>query len=284
MGFFKDFKDDLSQAVNELLPEDKANLEETEEQMVNTLDADTNAAKEVAGSDKMKEWLNELAEEGNDEESDMNGEKDDLESGNEFEDAENEEGAGVDDNVDLELLDALNKDEDTEEAAASEESEKEDMQKVRSASTARDAELSVISKGTIINGSISSGGALDIMGNVTGDIDCHGKLSITGKVMGDVSASEVFINTDRLEGNITSEGTVKIGLGTVLIGNVSGKSGVIAGAVKGEIDINGPVVIDSTAIIKGNIKAKSVQINNGAIIDGFCSLSYSDVNIDDIFE
>jgi cytoskeletal protein CcmA (bactofilin family) len=284
MGFFKDFKDDLSQAVNELLPEDKANLEETEEQMVNTLDADTNAAKEVAGSDKMKEWLNELAEEGNDEESDMNGEKDDLESGNEFEDAENEEGAGVDDNVDLELLDALNKDEDTEEAAASEESEKEDMQKVRSASTARDAELSVISKGTIINGSISSGGALDIMGNVTGDIDCHGKLSITGKVMGDVSASEVFINTDRLEGNITSEGTVKIGLGTVLIGDVSGKSGVVAGAVKGEIDINGPVVIDSTAIIKGNIKAKSVQINNGAIIDGFCSLSYSDVNIDDIFE
>ncbi len=284
MGFFKDFKDDLSQAVNELLPEDKANLEETEEQMVNTLDADTNAAKEVAGSDKMKEWLNELAEEGNDEESDMNGEKDDLESGNEFEDAENEEGAGVDDNVDLELLDALNKDEETEEAAASEENEKEDMQKVRSASTAKDAEISVISKGTIINGSISSGGALDIMGNVTGDIDCHGKLSITGKVMGDVSASEVFINTDRLEGNITSEGTVKIGLGTVLIGNVSGKSGVIAGAVKGEIDINGPVVIDSTAIIKGNIKAKSVQINNGAIIDGFCSLSYSDVNIDDIFE
>ena len=284
MGFFKDFKDDLSQAVNELLPEDKANLEETEEQMVNTLDADTNAAKEVAGSDKMKEWLNELAEEGNDGESDTNGEKDDLESGNEFEDAENEEGAGVDDNVDLELLDALNKDEETEEAAASEENEKEDMQKVRSASTAKDAEISVISKGTIINGSISSGGALDIMGNVTGDIDCHGKLSITGKVMGDVSASEVFINTDRLEGNITSEGTVKIGLGTVLIGNVSGKSGVIAGAVKGEIDINGPVVIDSTAIIKGNIKAKSVQINNGAIIDGFCSLSYSDVNIDDIFE
>ncbi|HBI71984.1 MAG TPA: cell shape determination protein CcmA [Lachnospiraceae bacterium] len=284
MGFFKDFKDDLSQAVNELLPEDKANLEETEEQMVNTLDADTNAAKEVAGSDKMKEWLNELAEEGNDGESDTNGEKDDLGSGNEFEDAENEEGAGVDDNVDLELLDALNKDEETEEAAASEENEKEDMQKVRSASTAKDAEISVISKGTIINGSISSGGALDIMGNVTGDIDCHGKLSITGKVMGDVSASEVFINTDRLEGNITSEGTVKIGLGTVLIGNVSGKSGVIAGAVKGEIDINGPVVIDSTAIIKGNIKAKSVQINNGAIIDGFCSLSYSDVNIDDIFE
>lgn len=55
-------------------------------------------------------------------------------------------------------------------------------------------------------------------------------------------------------------------------------------SVKGEIDINGPVVVDSKAIIKGNINAKSVQINNGAVIDGFCSLSYSDINIEGIFE
>ncbi|MBE5968057.1 MAG: polymer-forming cytoskeletal protein [Lachnospiraceae bacterium] len=282
MGFFKDFKEDLSQAVNELLPEDKANLEETEEQMVNTLDTGADAAEEAVDSDMMKEWLNGLTKEENDGESDTNGEKDDLKSDQEQDDLlKEEEGAGMDDNVDLELLDSLDEE---EEKAVSGEIEKEDTQKVRAASIENDDEVSVISRGTIINGSISSNGALDITGNVTGDIECHGKLSITGKVLGDVSASEVFINTDRLEGNVASEGTVKIGLGTVLIGNISGMSGVIAGAVKGEIDINGPVVIDSTAIIKGNIKAKSVQINNGAIIDGFCSLSYSDVNIDNIFE
>jgi cytoskeletal protein CcmA (bactofilin family) len=77
---------------------------------------------------------------------------------------------------------------------------------------------------------------------------------------------------------------VKIGLGTVVIGDINATSGVIAGAVKGEIDVNGPIVIDSTAIIKGNIKAKSVQINNGAVIEGFCSLSYSAVDVDNIFE
>jgi len=43
-------------------------------------------------------------------------------------------------------------------------------------------------------------------------------------------------------------------------------------------------VIDSTAIIKGNIKAKSVQVNNGAVIDGYCSLAYADVDLDNIFE
>ena len=73
-------------------------------------------------------------------------------------------------------------------------------------------------------------------------------------------------------------------LGSVIVGDITATSGVIAGAVKGEIDINGPVVVDSTAIIVGNIKAQSIQINNGAVIEGFCSLSYSEVDVENIFE
>jgi len=182
------------------------------------------------------------------------------------------------DNVDLDVLDELN----AEDVQA--EKDKEPEKKVRAASTARDDEVTVISKGTTINGSISSDGSLDIMGNITGDVECLGKLSITGKIIGNSTAAEVYVNTERLEGSITSEGSVKIGLGTVVIGDISASSAVIAGAVKGEIDVNGPVVIDSTAIIKGNIKAKSVQINNGAVVDGYCSLSYADVDLDNIFE
>jgi cytoskeletal protein CcmA (bactofilin family) len=191
----------------------------------------------------------------------------------------------MDDNVDLELLEALNADE--EEVNTTEEVDEikdKSVPKVKAASVSSDDDVTVITKGTTINGSISTDGSLDIMGNITGDIECLGKLSITGKVMGNSSAAEVYVNTERMEGSITSEGSVKIGLGTVVIGDVIATSGVIAGAVKGEIDVNGPIVIDSTAIIKGNIKAKSVQINNGAVIEGFCSLSYSEVDLDNIFE
>lgn len=144
--------------------------------------------------------------------------------------------------------------------------------------------LTVITKGTTINGSIISDCSLDVMGTINGDIECLGKLTISGKVSGNSRASEIFVNTERLEGSITSEGCVKIGLGTVVVGDITATSAVFAGAVKGEIDVNGPVVLDSTAIIKGNIKAKSVQMNNGAILDGFCSLSYSDLDVDSIFE
>ena len=144
--------------------------------------------------------------------------------------------------------------------------------------------VTVITKGTTINGSIISDCSLDVMGTINGDIECLGKLTITGKVKGNSLASEVVVNTNRLEGSIVSEGMVKVGLGTVIIGDVAAASAVFAGAVKGEIDVKGSVVLESTAIIKGNIKAKSIHIANGAVMDGFCSLCYADLKIDDIFE
>ncbi|MDY6324807.1 MAG: polymer-forming cytoskeletal protein [Catonella sp.] len=142
----------------------------------------------------------------------------------------------------------------------------------------------VIAKGTTINGSIVSDGSLEVYGTVKGDINCLGKLSIAGSVIGNSTASEVYINTDRLDGGITSKGSVKIGVGTVVIGDITASSLVIAGAVKGEIDVNGPVVVDSTAVVKGNINSKGIQVNNGAVIDGFCALPYAAVDIDSFFD
>ena len=142
----------------------------------------------------------------------------------------------------------------------------------------------VIAKGTVINGSVVSDGSLEVYGTVKGDINCLGKLSIAGSVIGNSTASEVYINTDRLDGGITSKGSVKIGVGTVVIGDITASSLVIAGAVKGEIDVNGPVVVDSTAVVKGNINSKGIQVNNGAVIDGFCALPYASVDIDSVFD
>ena len=202
------------------------------------------------------------------------------------------------DDVDLELLDSLmeddslvapEEDEVPAEEVAEEATEPAEAEPAEAPATTAERHadtegVTVITKGTTINGSIISDCSLDVMGTINGDIECLGKLTISGKVTGNAMAAEVYVNTDRLEGNITSEGCVKIGLGTVIIGDIVATSGVIAGAVKGEIDVKGPVVIDSTAIIKGNVKAKSVQMNNGAVLEGFCSLAYASVEIDNIFE
>ena len=149
--------------------------------------------------------------------------------------------------------------------------------------TEASAQSTVIAKGTVINGSIVSDGSLDVLGTVNGDISCLGKLSISGAVKGKSSASEVYLHTNKLDGGITSKGCVKLAAGTVVIGDIIASSCVVAGAVKGNIDVNGPVVVDSTAVIKGNISSKGIQINSGAVIDGFCALPYASVDIDSFF-
>ena len=110
-------------------------------------------------------------------------------------------------------------------------------------------EVSVITEGTIINGDVISNGSLDIRGQVDGNVSCNGKLTVTGVVNGNSNTSEFFADSAQVEGEVVSSGTVKIGLGSVLIGNVTSNSAVIAGAIKGDIDVQGPVVVDTSAVV-----------------------------------
>lgn len=144
--------------------------------------------------------------------------------------------------------------------------------------------VTVITENTTITGSISSDGSLEVKGTITGDIECAGKVYINGKVSGGVVASEIYVNTPKLNGGLISEGTVRIGVGTVVLGDVTGTSAYIAGAVKGNIDIEGPLVIESTAVLKGDIKAQTITVKSGAIVDGYCSLYQTAVDMDKIFD
>lgn len=145
-------------------------------------------------------------------------------------------------------------------------------------------ETAVITAGMTINGDIISEGSMEVIGTIVGNIDILGKLNITGAVQGNSKAAEIYCESAKITGEIASEGSVKIGQSTVIIGNISANSAVIAGAVKGDIDVHGPVVLDTSAIVMGNIKSKSVQINNGAVIEGMCSQCYADVNPSSFFE
>ncbi|MDF2950650.1 MAG: hypothetical protein K0S18_233 [Anaerocolumna sp.] len=264
MGFFKDFKDDISQAVNELVPEEMFD----DNEVVNTLDDDAAAADIVEDFGLDKDLLVELEED--------NFDKDIL---NTILNQEEEAADMIIDNESEEIMvtDNVVSHEEKIESSKIEDSMPEKI-------VEKSDDVTVITKGTTLNGSINSDGSLEIMGTIKGDVECQGKLSIFGVVNGNCMASEVYVGAKRLEGSISSEGSVKIGLGTVVIGDITASAAVIAGAIKGEIDINGPVIVDSSAVIKGNIKAQSVQINNGAVIEGFCSLAYAAIDIDNIFE
>ena len=237
MGFFSDLKDDLSQAVNELLPEEELPKE-----------SDVKEEK-VTAPEETSETVN-----------------------------------GFDTDLGA-MLDKVEEMEVPEEqpiyvAPAAAEAVVETVPV--SAKNAAN-EVAVLTDSMIINGNIATEGALDVRGSIVGNVEALGKLNITGAIQGNSQAAEIYAEGAKITGELRSGGSVKIGQSTVIIGNIYASSAVIAGAVKGDIDVKGPVILDSSAIVMGDIKSKSVQINNGAVIEGMCSQCYAEVNPTDFF-
>lgn len=272
MGFFQDLKEDLSQAVNELLPEE-----------VKMEEVDAMKSEEIKDSDEVDQQ--NLTQESSNE-------------AHLFEQAEEEEAKQSSEELELnELALMLEKMEEMEkqEQALSFDETKEIVEpkymkeegKGRMEDTNQKTvtdETAVITMGMTITGDISSSGSMEVIGSILGNIEVLGKLNVTGTIQGNSKAAEVFADSAKITGEITSEGSVKIGQSSVVIGNITANSAVIAGAVKGDIDVRGPVILDTSAIVMGNIKSKSVQINNGAVIEGLCSQCYADVNPTAFFE
>ena len=278
MGFFSDLKEDLSQAVNELMPDEKNVTEEAVE-----TDETLEEAVEAVAEETVEEMTEDATEEVVTEEETIETE----EAGDEFtaqlEEMLNqlEEEKAVEDVTDedvSELLDSIAVSEPVKETRG------ERKMDVLFTHNEADDETSVITKGMTITGNIVSQGSVDVLGCINGNIDILGKLNVTGAINGDSKAAEVFADNAKIVGEVVSDGSVKVGQSSVIIGNITATSAVIAGAVKGDIDVQGPVILDASAIVMGNIKSKSVQINNGAVIEGMCSQCYADVSPTSFFE
>lgn len=255
MGFFSDLKDDLSQAVNELMPEGKLdealaeNGMELEKEdplsqvnLSDLLDKVENMSVDTRIENEMEEYPEEIHEDGY-----MNQIPDQSQS----------------------LI----------QEAVSAVTEKDNYRMAID-------ETAVITSGMTIRGDMSAEGSLELTGVIRGNVDVLGKLYIYGKGMieGNSKAAEIYAEDAQIVGEVNSQGSVKVGANSVIIGNVFATSAVIAGAVKGDIDVRGPVILDASAIVMGNIKSKSVQINNGAVIEGLCSQCYAEVNPTSFFD
>ena len=255
MGLFKDFKEDWSQAINELVPGGEAANDDNLE--VDTLGENVDVQSELSKLDGLLEQVKEtpVAEPAD---------KKEKKNAKETKVEKKEEAPVV-------------------ETASAPVEEKVMDTTVREERPVVLDETSVITASTTLTGNLASAGSFDIQGTVNGNVTCNGKLVVTGTINGNSTASEFFADVAKVEGEVVSTGTVKIGAGSVIIGNISATSAVIAGAVKGDIDVQGPVVVDTSAVIMGNIKSRSVQINNGAIIEGFCSQCYAEIDVQGLF-
>ena len=285
MGFFSDLKEDLSQAVNELMPEEDLNQAAAggtkEQQPENTKkeevrDAQPAAEETLSDNAALEEMLKNL------DTIEIPQEKEETPHLEETKQPEEETANEVE--TELDLNSVLQSDMTVDNVLQQEHTEENKGAGKRMDTKIASDETAVITAGMVITGDVSSEGSMDLVGTINGNIDILGKLNITGYINGNSKAAEIFAEGAKINGEIVSEGSVKIGASSVVIGNITATSAAIAGAVKGDIDVQGPVILDSSAIVMGNIKSKSVQINNGAVIEGMCSQCYADVSPTSFFD
>lgn len=297
MSFFKDFKEDLSQAVNELLPgEETASAQSQPDLVINTLEQEVDVQSELKKLEGLFEKVDETAAKQSERPAAP----------------VKRESAAI---AKKTIQDAIQKEQreaKAEENMAKEPEHKEETivsaEAVMNENVANEGtsipveemgadtnptvnlpkeisdEVTVITEGTSLKGDLESIGSFELRGRIDGNVRCNGKVTVTGSIKGNAEASEFFADAAKVEGEISTSGTVKIGLGSVVVGNITATSAVIAGAIKGDIDVQGPVVVDTSAVVMGNIKSRSVQINNGAVIEGFCSQCYADVDMETFFD
>ena len=298
MGFFNDLREDLASAVNQLTDDKSENdIEISSKQMKDEIAKKEKKNKKDKRNNEnleheIKNYLNisEESEEASKEENNSEDNSYNLEMNSDygFENTSNEANAPIEENVfetvvEEEFVGSEESDNITEEA-------KDFMENtfISNDQTAYDAETSndysIISKGSIVHGGIDTTGSIEIHGIVEGSVKANGELILSGSITGNVEALIISVNAGKIRGNVKAYNGIYISEDSILIGDIESTEAEIGGAVKGKIDVNGPVVLKSDAKVLGDIDCKSVQINNGAVIEGKCSQKYADVSPSKFFE
>jgi cytoskeletal protein CcmA (bactofilin family) len=132
----------------------------------------------------------------------------------------------------------------------------------------------IIPEGVIIEGSLVGGSETEIGGRVDGNITVDGRLYLgkSALVSGNVSAGSCRVEglvegkvdcTDELE--LTKTGRLNADV-------MAGKKATVAGQVYGNVTTPGVVRLLSGCRVEGNVRARSLVLDEGAMLYGECSM------------
>jgi len=135
-------------------------------------------------------------------------------------------------------------------------------------------DTSVVSKDMRITGNCSTEGLLRIHGRITGDVTARAlELTSTGSIEGDVAASEgsdandVFIIDGSVTGTVRAT-RVEVRRGGAVMGGVVADEVVVRGRVQGGILARIRLVLEETAVVEGDVRARRLALKEGGEING----------------
>ncbi len=130
----------------------------------------------------------------------------------------------------------------------------------------------LITKDTILVGTIAADSSIIIDGGVKGDVYSKNSIELTGKVDGNIKANDATFSNGAVKGDITTEGNILVAGDSVIVGNLFASSLEFNGKIKGNVRINGHAIIREKAIIHGNLSACNFTVDDGAKIIGFVEI------------
>lgn len=129
-------------------------------------------------------------------------------------------------------------------------------------------EKTYLAAGTCIVGTIKTEGDLEIAGEFTGDVISGGNVTLHSGSNGNITAVSLKIYNSMLCGDVHATDRVEIGEGSAVNGNIFASRMLCAGAVKGDVEIKGDLVLEKTARFEGNIKTGTMSMASGAMVRG----------------
>lgn len=131
-----------------------------------------------------------------------------------------------------------------------------------------DDDKTIISKNTIIRGTVETDDSIRMLGQVMGDIDCKANIVVAGKVRGNTSAANAYIFDAQVDGDVRCEDVITVSNDAWVLGNLRAQQAEIDGKVKGNMEIRHMVSIGASSSVLGDISTNELEIKRGAFING----------------
>jgi cytoskeletal protein CcmA (bactofilin family) len=131
------------------------------------------------------------------------------------------------------------------------------------------AEVSVVGRGTRIEGTVVAAGSLRVEGEVKGKITAEREVSLSaqGRVEANIQATNSVL-AGQVTGDLTAKGDVSLPADSRLDGNIRAYDVEVGGVVVGDILGNGKVELGPRARVDGDITSTTLAIAEGAIFTG----------------
>lgn len=126
----------------------------------------------------------------------------------------------------------------------------------------------VIAEGAVIHGSIRASGGVELYGQVYGDIMAKEGVILAGRLEGNAAGRDIALTGGHVRGNLVAAGRMRVTSGAMILGNIQAAALHLNGSVKGNLEVKDSTVLDTKAVVAGNVTTGRLSIAEGAMLQG----------------